>query len=59
MFDIKKALKAGMEKKTIYIFPYKDIKGKEHFIAVDSLDHAKQYGNGEMKQVTMYFKNNF
>ena len=56
--DTKEMLKNGFEKKTVALVISRDsYSGKQHYIAVDSIENAKEFKSGEsIQQVTMYFK---
>ena len=57
--DTKQMLKDGFVKKQVVILVSKDCNGKEHFVVVDTLDHAKEYKTGESVRLsTMYVKEN-
>lgn len=57
MLDTKKMLQDGFKKVQIALIITKDRNGKEHIIAVDSLEHAKLYkGSAECRLATMYVK---
>lgn len=55
--DAKQMLKDGFVKKQVAILIHKDRNGKEHFIVVDTPEHAKEYKTWEdMRLATMYVK---
>lgn len=55
--DAKQMLKDGFVKKQVAILIEKDRNGKEHFIIVDTPEHAKEYKTSEtMRLATMYCK---
>lgn len=57
--DVKRMLKDGFVKKQVAILIHRDRNGKEHFIVVDTPEHAKEYKTSEaMRLVTMYVKEN-
>ena len=58
--DVKQMLKDGFVKKQVVILIDKDTySGKEHFVVVDTLEHAKEYKTWEtMRLATMYVKEN-
>ena len=58
--DVKQMLKDGFVKKQVVILIDKDsYSGKEHFVVVDTLEHAKEYKTSEtMRLATMYVKEN-
>ena len=58
--DTKQMLKDGFIKKQVVILIHKDsYSGKEHFVVVDTLEHAKEYKTNEtMRLATMLVKEN-
>jgi hypothetical protein len=55
--DTKQMLKDGFAKKQVVILINKDRNGKEHFIVIDTPEHAKEYKTWEdMRLATMYIK---
>ena len=58
--DTKQMLKDGFIKKTVAILVHKDsYSGKEHFVVIDTPEHAKEYKTNEsMRLATMYVKEN-
>ena len=56
--DVKQMLKDGFVKKQVVILIDKDTySGKEHFVVVDTLEHAKEYKTNEtIRLATMYCK---
>jgi hypothetical protein len=55
--DTKQMLKDGFVKKQVVILINKDRNGKEHFIVIDTPEHAKEYKTWEdMRLATMYIK---
>lgn len=58
--DVKQMLKDGFVKKQVVILIDKDTySGKEHFVVVDTLEHAKEYKTNEtIRLATMYIKEN-
>lgn len=55
--DTKKMLQDGFKKVQVALVVQRDINGKEHFVVVDTLDHAKQYkGSEPVRLTTMYVK---
>ena len=58
--DTKQMLKDGFVKKQVVILIDKDTySGKEHFVVVDTLEHAKEYKTNEtIRLATMYIKEN-
>ena len=58
--DAKQMLKDGFVKKQVAILIERDTySGKEHFIVIDTPEHAKLYKTGEdMRLATMYVKEN-
>ncbi len=58
--NTKQMLQDGFVKKQVVILIDKDTySGKEHFIVVDTLEHAKEYKTSEtMRLATMYVKEN-
>lgn len=56
--DTKKMLKDGFVKKQVAILIERDTySGKEHFVVIDTPEHAKEYKAGEvMRLATMYTK---
>ena len=57
--DTKKMLQEGFIKKQVAILIERDRNGKEHFVVVDTPEHAKEYKTGEaMRLATMYLKEN-
>ncbi len=55
--DTKQMLKDGFVKKQVAILIDKDRNGKEHFVVIDTLEHAKEYKTWEdMRLATMYVK---
>ena len=55
--DTKQMLKDGFVKKQVAILINRDRNGKEHFIVIDTPEHAKEYKTGElMRLATMYVK---
>ena len=57
MLDTKKMLQNGFNKSQIVLVIINDRNGKEHIIAVDTLEHAKEYsGSPTIRLCTMYSK---
>ena len=58
--DTKQMLKDGFVKKQVAILIERDTySGKEHFVVIDTLEHAKEYKTNEsMRLATMYVKEN-
>ena len=58
--DTKKMLKDSFVKKRVAILIERDTySGKEHFIVIDTPEHAKEYKTSEaMRLATMYIKEN-
>lgn len=58
--NTKQMLKDGFKKKQVVILIDKDTySGKEHFVVVDTPEHAKEYKTSEaMRLATMYIKEN-
>lgn len=58
--DTKQMLKDGFVKKQVVILVDKDsYSGKEHFVVVDTPEHAKEYKTSEtMRLATMLVKEN-
>ena len=57
--DTKQMLKDGFVKKQVAILIERDRNGKEHFVVIDTPEHAKEYKTGElMRLATMYIKEN-
>ena len=57
--DTKQMLKDGFVKKQVAILVERDRNGKEHFVVIDTPEHAKEYKTGEaMRLATMYIKEN-
>ena len=57
--DTKQMLKDGFVKKQVAILIERDRNGKEHYIVVDTPEHAKEYKTSEsMRLATMYIKEN-
>lgn len=58
--DTKQMLKDGFVKKQVVILIDKDTySGKEHFVVVDTLEHAKEYKTNEtIRLATMLAKEN-
>ncbi len=56
--DIKQMLKDGFAKKQVVILIDKDTySSKEHFVVVDTIEHAKEYKTNEtMRLATMLVK---
>ena len=56
--DVKQMLKDGFVKKQVAILIERDTySGKEHFIVIDTPEHAKEYKTWEdMRLATMYIK---
>ena len=56
--DTKQMLKDGFVKKQVVILIDKDsYSGKEHFVVVDTMEHAKEYKTCEtIRLATMYVK---
>lgn len=54
--ETKKMKKDGFIKKQVVVVIEKDRTGKEHFTVVDTMEHAKWYTCGEIRQATMYIK---
>ena len=56
--DAKQMLKDGFVKKQVAILIERDTySGKEHFIVIDTPEHAKEYKTNEsMRLATMYIK---
>lgn len=57
--NTKKMLQDGFVKKQVAILVERDRNGKEHFVVIDTPEHAKEYKTGEaMRLATMYIKEN-
>jgi hypothetical protein len=57
--NTKQMLQDGFVKKQVAILIERDRNGKEHFVVVDTPEHAKEYKTGEaMRLATMYCKEN-
>ena len=57
--DTKQMLKDGFVKKQVAILIERDRNGKEHYVVIDTPEHAKEYKTGElMRLATMYIKEN-
>ncbi len=58
--DTKQMLKDGFVKKQVVLLIDKDTySGKEHFVVVDTLEHAKEYKTNEtIRLATMWVKEN-
>lgn len=57
--DVKQMLKDGFVKKQVAILIERDRNGKEHYVVIDTPEHAKEYKTGElMRLATMYIKEN-
>lgn len=57
--DTKQMLKDGFVKKQVAILVERDRNGKEHFVVIDTPEHAKEYKTSEaMRLATMYVKEN-
>ena len=57
--DAKQMLKDGFVKKQVAILIEWDRNGKEHYVVVDTPEHAKEYKTSEtMRLATMYVKEN-
>ena len=57
--NTKQMLQDGFVKKQVAILIERDRNGKEHFVVVDTPEHAKEYKTGEaMRLATMYVKEN-
>ena len=57
--DTKQMLQDGFVKKQVAILIERDRNGKEHFVVVDTPEHAKDYKTWEaMRLATMYVKEN-
>jgi hypothetical protein len=57
--DTKQMLKDGFVKKQVAILIERDRNGKEHYVVIDTPEHAKEYKTGEaMRLATMYCKEN-
>lgn len=56
--DVKQMLKDGFVKKQVVILIERDsYSGKEHFVVVDTPEHAREYKTNEtMRLATMYIK---
>ena len=55
--DTKQMLKDGFVKKQVAILIERDRNGKEHFVVIDTPEHAKEYKTCEaMRLATMYCK---
>lgn len=55
--DAKQMLKDGFVKKQVAILIERDRNGKEHYVVVDTPEHAKEYKTSEaMRLATMYVK---
>lgn len=55
--DAKQMLKDGFEKVQVAILIQKDRNGKEHFVVVDTPEHAKKYkGSETMRLATLWVK---
>lgn len=55
--NTKQMLQDGFVKKQVAILIERDRNGKEHFVVVDTPEHAKEYKTGEaMRLATMYCK---
>lgn len=55
MLDTKKLLKDGFTKSQIALVVTRDSNGNEHFIAVDTVEHAKEYGGSETIRLCTYY----
>lgn len=57
--DTKQMFKDGFVKKQVAILIERDRNGKEHYVVIDTPEHAKEYKTGElMRLATMYVKEN-
>lgn len=58
MLDTKQMLKDGFRKVQVAVLVERDRNGKEHFVIVDTLEHAKEYkcSGDPIKLATMYVK---
>ena len=55
--NTKKMLQDGFVKKQVAILVERDRNGKEHFVVIDTPEHAKEYKTCEaMRLATMYIK---
>ena len=55
--DTKQMLKDGFVKKQVAILIERDRNGKEHYVVVDTPEHAKEYKTSEaMRLATMLVK---
>lgn len=55
--NTKQMLQDGFVKKQVAILIERDRNGKEHFVVLDTPEHAKEYKTGEaMRLATMYCK---
>lgn len=56
MIDTKQLIKDGFEKITVAIMIDRDRNGKEHLTVIDTIEHAKDYSNANIRQATMWIK---
>ena len=55
--DTKRMIKDGFQKVQVAILIQKDRNGKEHFVIVDTVEHANEYKGSEgMRLATMWVK---
>ena len=55
MLDTKKMLQDGFTKSQIALVITKDRNGKEHIIAVDTVENVKKYGGSETIRLCTYY----
>lgn len=55
MLDTKKMIQDGFTKSQIALVITKDRNGKEHIIAVDTVNNAKKYGEAETIRLCTYY----
>ena len=55
MLDTKKMLQDGFTKSQIALVITKDRNGKEHIIAVDTVENAKKYSGSETIRLCTYY----
>lgn len=55
MLDTKKMLQDGFTKLQIALVVTRDRNGKEHIVAVDTVDNAKKYGGSETIRLCTYY----
>ena len=55
MLNTKKMLQDGFTKSQIALVITRDRNGKEHIIAVDTVEHAKEYGGAETIRLCTYY----